>query len=117
LAPLNSPTVPAAVQNDPAKYREWFAEWSLTNEGRAWRTVNDTNNRLQETSVYYSASVDKDGTFSIDDVNPGNYRLTVDFGQQMGLHAVDQAFAVPAASGAANGNAPVDLGVLKLERN
>jgi uncharacterized GH25 family protein len=115
LPPINAPPAPAAVQNDQAKYQAWFAEWMLTDEGRAYRTVMETNNRIRQSGANYTASVDKDDRFSIDDVGPGNYRLTVYFDRQVGLHGPDRHFAVPAASDAASGEEPIDLGVVQLE--
>ncbi len=66
-------------------------------------------------SPYFMATVDRDGTFRIDDVPAGKYSLSVQFLPNEVGHLVNHRFEVtslesdPAAQ-------PVDLGVLKLEK-
>jgi uncharacterized GH25 family protein len=115
-APLDAPPAPAAIQNDPEKYQAWWNEWQLTKEGQAWRAINDTNERIRKTSPYITASVDRDGSFRIDDVPPGTYRLSVRFDQHAAGRLRNHRLSVPAIE-AEQADEPLDLGVLTLERN
>jgi uncharacterized GH25 family protein len=115
-APLNAPPVPAAAQNDPKKYQAWWNEWQLTKEGQVWRAINDANERIRKTSPYISASVDRDGSFRIDDVPPGTYRLSVRFDQHAAGRLQNHRISVPAIERGQTDEA-LDLGVLTLERN
>jgi hypothetical protein len=67
-------------------------------------------------SPYFTATVDPDGTFRIDDVPIGNYSLSARVEQQGQVGRLrSRRFTVPAA----NGNRvdqPVDLGVLTMEK-
>jgi hypothetical protein len=110
------PQPPAAVQRDPKAAAKWWQEWQLTPGGQAWKGIQDANERLRDASAHYSASVDRDGTFRIDDIPPGNYVMNIYFDRQNGLGKLrNYKFAVPADS--ANQPAqPVDLGAIKLEQ-
>jgi beta-lactamase regulating signal transducer with metallopeptidase domain len=63
---------------------------------------------------YFTATVDRDGGFRIDDVPAGDYSLSAQFYQQGRGFLRDHRFTVPASD---NNLAapPVDLGTLKLE--
>ena len=64
----------------------------------------------------FTASVDRDGTFRIDDVPAGDYSLGVLFMQDAAGHLQNHRFRVPAPEGDPAAR-PVDLGTLKLEKN
>jgi beta-lactamase regulating signal transducer with metallopeptidase domain/uncharacterized GH25 family protein len=70
----------------------------------------------QGSAVYFTATVDRDGRFRVDDVPVGQYALNVYFQppRQNIVGVRRHAFAVPAAPGDAAGPA-VDLGTLTLE--
>jgi hypothetical protein len=63
----------------------------------------------------HTATVDRDGTFRIDDVPPGNYLLNVGFDRESAGQRVGVPLDVPADNAEAN-TKPVDLGTLKLNR-
>ena len=116
LPKLPAPPVPAGVQNDQQRYQVWWKEWQLTDEGQAWSGMLEANERMTETSPGFTASIDRNGTFRIDDVPPGNYVLSVRFDKQNAVGQLrDYKFAV-SASGDENSEEPIDLGVLQLER-
>jgi hypothetical protein len=66
-------------------------------------------------SPYFTATVDRDGRFRIDDVPPGEYSLQVDFMRDNAGHLRNCRFTVPPIDGA-SGSQPVDLPVLTLEK-
>lgn len=108
--------VPAAVQNDNEAAQAWFKEWQLSPEGIAWKGIREANQRLSESSPSFTATVDRDGSFRIDDVPSGNYTLSMYFDHQKPAPGQlrDYKFAVPAGTDAAS--EPLDLGVVQLER-
>ena len=59
------------------------------------------------------ATVDRDGSFRIDDVPAGGYLLTVRFDRDAAGHLFDHRFEVPPVGGDREGR-PVDLGTLRL---
>ena len=64
----------------------------------------------------FTATVDRDGAFRIDDMHAGNYSLDVSFMENDPGHLRNHRFRVPAPEGDAAAR-PVDLGTLKLETN
>lgn len=72
----------------------------------------DGGNRPDSPQIY--ASVARDGSFRIDDLPEGKFKLGVRFENGAGGLLVNHAFAVPAAKGP--GEAPVDLGTLTLDK-
>ncbi len=114
----NNPKVPAEVENDPVKKAAWWAQWQQTEEGRAWtawKLASEGNERLQETSPYFTASVDRDGVFLIDDMPAGNYSLSVRFDRDSAGHISDYHFSIPNMDGNKS-DKQLDLGVLTLEK-
>jgi hypothetical protein len=110
---LKSPPVPVDVQNDREKYSAWWKQWSETDEGQAWRRASEENQRLRDASPSFSASVDRDGTFRIDDIPAGDYKMSLYFQNNDVGRLNDYEFSVPANE---DGNAgqPVDLGAITL---
>jgi uncharacterized GH25 family protein len=64
----------------------------------------------------FTATVDRDGTFRIDDMPAGDYSLDVYFMENDPGHLRNHRFRVPAPEGDPAAR-PVDLGTLKLETN
>jgi uncharacterized GH25 family protein len=117
LPTLPPPPAPAEVRNDAQRYQAWWKEWQLTVEGRRWKDLSDANERLRDSSPYFTASVDRDGFFRIDDVPPGSYVLSAGFDHQHpGAGQIQNfRFSVPDGSEPPS-NEAIDLGVLQLER-
>jgi len=64
---------------------------------------------------YLTATVDRDGTFRIDDVPTGKYALTVYFLRDRARRLRNHRFEVPSTVGDSEAK-PVDLGMLRLEK-
>lgn len=108
------PTPPADVQEDPERRKTWWDEWKATEEGKAWHAAYETYDNLRAASPYFTASVDRNGSFRIDDVPAGKYVLSVRFSEHPAGHLSDYRFSLSEASGAAPAR-PMDLGVLTLQ--
>ena len=76
--------------------------------------MSEARERIRESSPYFTATVDRDGSFHFDDMPPGNYTLSVRFSQHAAGQLQDYKFTVRDA-GAGKFDEPVDLGVLQLE--
>ncbi len=108
--------VPAAIEADPKKRAAWWRTWEQTPEGKAWMVVNDEVDRLRETSPIFRASVDRDGTFRIDDMPPGSYTLSVQRDHRLNLGSLpDYRFSIEPMEGDRS-DLPLDLGDLMLEK-
>lgn len=64
---------------------------------------------------YFTAAVDRDGRFRIDDVPPGDYLLNVRFDRPGPGQLLDRPIEVPPPGEGKEADAPVDLGSLRLE--
>jgi uncharacterized GH25 family protein len=118
---LEPPPFPAEVAADPTKRQAWLNEWRQTEAGKIW-TVGEraieANQRRRASGPYILATVDKDGSFRIDDVPEGDYSLSVRIDGPNGAVAPGRIsnyqFQVPAAD-ASQLRQEVNLGVLRLE--
>ena len=93
-------------------------EWEQTDAGKAWSVLkgpHEDNQRVRDTSPYINATVDRDGSFRIDDVPAGEYTLMVRFPRNVPGRIVDGRFTVPAMDGNRSDD-PLDLGILTLEK-
>jgi hypothetical protein len=79
LAPVKQLPIPPAIQNDAKQRQAWWNEFRNTEEGKVWSGILEANERLRKTSPYFTATVDRDGSFRIDDVPQGSYTLEVWF--------------------------------------
>jgi beta-lactamase regulating signal transducer with metallopeptidase domain/protocatechuate 3,4-dioxygenase beta subunit len=115
LKPPPAPTPPKKVGNDPKKYQAWWKTWIETPAGRAWKSASESYRQLMLESPYITASVDRDGSFRIDDVPEGNYVLRVRFSKNAVGVLSGYRFAVPAVE---EGRAAksLELGTLTLDK-
>lgn len=112
--PPRQPEPPADVRNDPAKSQAWREAWQASEAGQAWASAYATYEKLKWESPYIFASVDRDGSFRIDDVPAGNYVLDVSFSQHAAGSLSDYRFSIPPIKGGRS-NKPLNLGVLRLK--
>jgi hypothetical protein len=78
-------------------------------------SVRSAEAETRPDSPYLWGAVARDGSFRLDDVPAGDYLLTVRFDRDGAGHLFDRRFKVPPASG--DGDGPVDLGALTLEKD
>lgn len=62
----------------PQQRQERYAKWAATDEGKAYQ---EQIRKLNEERKFYQVPVQPDGTFRIDDVEPGNYVLNLQVAQ------------------------------------
>jgi hypothetical protein len=93
-----APDVPPDIPDAEELRRQWF----------------EALRALRSASPFFRVSIDRDGTFLIDDVPPGVYKLSVRFQQHAVGELTDHEFSVPLIEGGRT-DEPLDLGVLALE--
>ncbi len=108
------PTPPPDVQKDAERLKAWWEDWQASAEGKVWQLQYEAYQNLRDASPYFTATVDRDGTFRIDDVEPGNYVLSVRFSNHAAGRLSGFRFSVSAADDIASAP-PLDLGLLQLE--
>ena len=109
------PTAPEEVRDDPEKRKAWWNAWKATDGGKAWTAAYEAYQRLRSQSPYITASVDRDGSFRIDDTPEGHYVLSVRFSKKAPGVLADYRFSVPPVE---EGRATevIDLGILSLDK-
>ena len=79
-------------------------------EGQAWALATESYRQLRNSYPFISATIDRDGSFRIDDVPPGDYVLRLRFDRDAPGSLPETKVIVPE-----EGNGSIDLGVLTLE--
>jgi hypothetical protein len=79
-------------------------------------TVRADDPQLNESNPTFSATVDRHGSFAIDDVPQGNYVLNVQFLRRIECGMISRRFSVPAINEKLS-QRPVDLGALTLSED
>jgi hypothetical protein len=91
---------------------DWSRDWLATPEGRAY----------QDEARRIAVALNPDGSFRVDDVPPGEYRLLVvvgeeEFGGRQGPFApISRTFSVPEVPGGGYSPEPIDFETLRLRR-
>jgi hypothetical protein len=112
-----APPIPPEIAANPAQRAVWMLKWQQTPAGQAWQAWAFAVEGLQQrrdASPNFSATVDKDGTFRIDDMPEGNYSLSMPFDRNAAGGLQNYRFSVPPMEGNRS-DQPLDLGVLRLE--
>ena len=109
---------PAEIAKDAAQRAAWFEEWKKTAAGKAfieWVTASNAEKQRIYALPSYEASINRDGTFRLDDLPAGDYELSVfDFDFDRGATLLQYRLIVPAVKGPPL-EEPLDLGVLTLK--
>ncbi len=114
--------VPEAVKGNPGARKAWWAEWSITDEGKAWQKLHDQDEADRAALGRFTATIRRDGTFRVDDVPADDYELTVRLdtapesrrgGPGPLLEMLRRALSVPEMPDGRS-DKPLDLGTLKL---
>lgn len=110
-----APSPPENIQGNPELRQAWWEAWKATEIGEAWTKEYEAYQLLQQQHPYFTASVERDGTFRINDVPPGDFVLSV---SQTERHESapgklsEHHVTVPPTDGPAD---PFELGRLMLE--
>ena len=115
LKPPATPAAPPDVRDDPDQRKAWWDAWLATDEGKAWTAAYEAYEQRESENPYIKASVDRDGSFRIDDVPPGDYVLSVRFSQRAPGILSDYRFSVPPVENGLSAE-PLDLGKLALHK-
>ena len=121
-------------EKSPVKQTELFNVWKETEEGKKFQAackaitgdvmaIHDRNKEKQEKTTF--CTVAKDGTFQLDNVQEGDWMLTVRLGASNGIEAVpgrfeqigslEYEFTIATISGGVS-DEPLDLGTLQVKR-
>lgn len=120
--PPPPPDVPKEVEADEAKRTKWWQAYMLTPQGIAYRSAYDAFLAQREVASRFSSAVNRDGTFRIDDIPPGEYELTAELSAIPNeavnafvppLGRLKRTFTVPPIEGDRT-DTPLDLGTLEL---
>jgi len=108
------PEPPEDVQNDQARLGKWWSEWQQTEEGKTMMAAAVTHQEAQRKQPRFHASIDRDGTFQIDDVSEGKYVVSMRFDRDAPGRLPEYRFSVPPMKDDDVGQ-PLDLGALQLD--
>ncbi|MEM1227858.1 MAG: carboxypeptidase regulatory-like domain-containing protein, partial [Planctomycetota bacterium] len=72
-----APKVPESIAKDKAKRIAWWTQWQEAPSGQDWSQAAKQWEDDRAAAPYLTASVDRDGSFQLDDVPPGDYVLQV----------------------------------------
>ncbi|APZ94454.1 M56 family metallopeptidase [Fuerstiella marisgermanici] len=79
LQPPKPDDAPADVADDPVRRAGWWEAWKTTTQGQEWQQEYQEYKRIRDEYPTIMATVDRDGSFRIDDVPSGRYVLSVYF--------------------------------------
>ncbi len=71
-----SPPYPGNIKADPVAFDLWLQQWYQSEAGKSYLQQRKDYAAAKRTSPRFRASVARDGSFRIDDVPPGDYRLS-----------------------------------------
>jgi hypothetical protein len=109
--------VPPDIRVNTVKKSEWLLQWEQTEAGKAWTALKvayDKNQQVRDASPYFTASINRDGTFRIDDMPDGDFSLSVWFHRDGGRKSQNYRFSVPPMDGNES-EKQLDLGDLNLD--
>jgi beta-lactamase regulating signal transducer with metallopeptidase domain/uncharacterized GH25 family protein len=109
-----SPTPPADVRDDPDRRQAWWDAWIATDEGKRMLITYEAYDKRRSESPFITASVDRDGSFHIDDMLSGDYVLKVRFSKTAPGSLSGYRFSVPPMNDHPVAE-PLELGTLTLE--
>ena len=105
---------PANIRNSPEEQKAWWDDWIATEKGKLWLVAYQEYQRITDATPYIKATVDRDGSFRIDDVPPGDYFLKLSEHRGSPGLLPDVKFTVPTVEEGETAK-PVELGTLTLE--
>ena len=115
--------IPDEIRDDNEARTAWWAEWSASEQGKAWQKQYDAYSALRDARHHYATAIDPDGSFRLDDIPAGEYELTVrlkapptggESHAQTVIGTLSHTFTVPEMDGGRS-DQPLDLGELILK--
>jgi hypothetical protein len=100
---VKEPEVPLPLNLAEAERQEWLHRWRFTEAGAAYRHARR--------GFGHELDVGPDGSFGVEEIQPGAYELRIHRGFR---DALKRQFVVPEPASKAN-SAVVDLGTITLE--
>lgn len=95
-----APPYPGDPAADREAYRRWLSEWSRSEAGQAYQREVAEHERAVRNSPRFRFTVERDGSFRVDDVPTGKYRLVFEpmgIGNQNAVQGkAEVEFVVPA---------------------
>jgi beta-lactamase regulating signal transducer with metallopeptidase domain/uncharacterized GH25 family protein len=108
------PQPPAEIQNVPSKRARWWQDLRQTEEGKQIIALAVKQQEEQREQPQFLVSVDREDRFYVDDVTPGNYVLTAQFGGDAPGSLPAFQFVVPQLQDGDVGR-DLELGDLQME--
>ena len=115
------PPIPANILGDHAKQAAFMAQWEQTDDGKLykmWAQAMQASHRARDNGPFYYVTVDRDGSFRIDDVQAGDYSLSVRFDNVNNNgpgRILNYRLNVPEMDGGRS-DEKLDLGTIRLEK-
>jgi hypothetical protein len=107
------PQPPADLGDDNNAYNVWFTKWLDTPEGGIWTADYKAVEAELERQPNYHASIDRDGSFRIDDMLPGKYVVKMRFHDGVEGMLPERIFEVPIVANE-DITTSIDLGELRM---
>ncbi|MGB7346754.1 MAG: carboxypeptidase-like regulatory domain-containing protein [Pirellulaceae bacterium] len=106
------PEIPKEVGDDRDAYRKWWADWIETPAGKTWVIKRTRAEEIRDGSVSFYATIDKDGSFRIDDIPAGQYAMSASSSRQ-GPRVSD--YKVTVTKSQVEVGEPIDLGDVMIQ--
>ncbi|MDA1229628.1 MAG: M56 family metallopeptidase [Planctomycetota bacterium] len=115
---LETPAIPksAPLDKDAPDYPVRMEAWLATGEGQAYIAALQTRDMEVAKHPESTASIDRDGSFRIDDMSSGEYELILRFNRNQSLTLRTFQFTVPKVEGDVQPE-PLNLGEIPLVKN
>ena len=109
------PVPPDDVRKDEAAAQKWWAAWQVSDAGKVKMAEVFKRQEESRNLPTFWVSAAKDGTFQIDDMQPGKYVLKASFDEHSPGQLPPFQFEVPKFADGDVGK-PLDIGKLQMEK-
>lgn len=112
---INRLPSPPELQGNAPKAAEWWEQWHTSAEGLAWIAAYEKYNDTINATPTFRGTVRRDGTFRIEGMPAGTYRLSARYDNDRAMFPGWHAFTIPEIPGGRS-DEPLDLGVQTLQQ-